>query len=287
MSSLQLIVGMPNSGKSTFIAALTHLLIADEVPTQLKLLSLADDEQHLNRLEGEWLACERVQRTKPSTEGWVKLNIQDTSTGIQSDLLIPDLRGEAFEQPACTGQCQTTLLSALNECEGILLFSNVDRGDDTMMLDDIVDIFATGTDLGAGSAIPTQPFIPENMPEEVKIVEFLQMANRRPRAHKKRRIAVILSAWDLVDETEGITPDSWLEAQRPMLSQFLETNGDSWEFKVFGVSAQGGRLPAEKQHLEKVKIPSKRVRIVGQNIAEHDLSAPLQWLISTSTRNGS
>ena len=79
MTSL-LVVGMPNSGKSTFIAALRHLLVADEVPIDLCLAELSESESHLNRLENSWLDCEVIERTKPATEGWVELKVQDKKT---------------------------------------------------------------------------------------------------------------------------------------------------------------------------------------------------------------
>ncbi len=47
----QLIVGMPESGKSTFIAALRHLLLSGAVSTELELTGLSDEERHLNSLE--------------------------------------------------------------------------------------------------------------------------------------------------------------------------------------------------------------------------------------------
>ena len=273
----QLIIGMPNSGKSTFIAALRHLLLADEVPTELELTSLADNEAHLNRLESEWLACKMVERTKPATEGWVHFNVRNRKSGEQSTLSIPDLRGEAFEQPACIGQCRKELHDALAVTDGVLLFTNADREDDTLLISDIADI------LGDDVSDPPQllkNFRPENMPEEVKIVEFLQFTNRRPRRPRKRRIAVLVSAWDVVESLNSLTPDTWLETRRPMLAQFLASNHDLWEPRVYGISAQGGKLPEMKSVLENINRPSERIRVIGHGAKTHDLSAPLLWLMS-------
>lgn len=318
MTSL-LVVGMPNSGKSTFIAALRHLLLADEVPTDLCLVGLSANEAHLNRLEKEWLDCKRIERTKPATEGWVELHVTDRTSGAETRLLIPDLRGEAFEQPACIGQCQSDLFNALTESTGILLFTNVDREEDAMLIDELADILnaepAEGEEapsVDAQSFEPVHPvesvkaaaepnkadeplkpdtsaraeapirFRPEGMPEEVKVVEFLQVANRRPQRARCRKIAVIVSAWDLVMDDKNLTPDKWFATQRPMLSQFLATNEELWEPRVYGVSAQGGRLPQDKAELEKIRRPSERIRIVGHDATDHDISAPLRWLLPFS-----
>lgn len=273
----QLIVGMPNSGKSTYIAALRHLLLANEVPTTLELTGLADNEVHLNRLENDWLACKRIERTKPSTEGWVQFNVKDRKSGLETKLSIPDLRGEAFEQPACNGQCQKELHDALMETDGILLFTNADREDDSLMIDELGDILGDASGL---PSLPREAFRPEKMPEEVKIVEFLQTANRRPRRPRRRKVAVMVSAWDILFDEDALTPETWLKTRRPMLAQFLATNGDLWESRFYGISAQGGKLPESKLALERIRCPSERARVVGHGAEKHDLSAPLQWLMS-------
>jgi hypothetical protein len=225
------------------------------------------------------------------------------------------LRGEVFEQPACISQCQSDLFEALAQSDGILLFTNADRADDTLLIDELADIFdcepvqtnhatlgdgqssaavdvVEATQAGAGSDDATdesveaieQPmanrFQPEHMPEEVKIVEFLQVANRRPLRARCRNIAVIVSAWDLIMKKEQeMTPDKWLSTRRPMLRQFLETNQEIWESRVYGVSAQGGRLPEDKDALEKISRPSERIRIVGHGADAHDISAPIRWML--------
>lgn len=124
-------------------------------------------------------------------------------------------------------------------------------------------------------------FTPEGMAEEVKIVEFLQMANRRPLYPKPRKLALIASAWDVVEMEEGITPERWLAQNRPMLAQFLASNADLWEVRIYGVSAQGGKLPERKAELKGMLNQSERVRIIGHGAALHDLTAPLRWLITT------
>lgn len=304
MTSL-LVVGMPNSGKSTFIAALRHLLVADEVAIDLCSVELSENESHLNRLENRWLDCEEMERTKPATEGWVELKVQDKKTSEQLTLHIPDLRGEAFEQPACIGQCDADLFGALAEADGILLFTNADREDDTLLIDDLIDILGhdgldddesgappeggidNSGESASGTAQPPaeqaeNPFKPEAMPEEVKLVEFLQVANRRPLVERPRKLAVILSAWDVVTGNgtgDGVTPLDWFETRRPMLAQFIAANADLWDARVYGVSAQGGKLPQDKGALKQIRVPSERIRIVGHGAAAHDLSAPLRWML--------
>ena len=272
----QLIVGMPASGKSTFIAALRHLLVADEVATELELTALSDEESHVNELEADWLACREVQRTKTATEGWVEFRVRNRATGAQSVLSVPDLRGETFEQPLCAGRCNRELYDALGDADALLLFTNADRPDDASLISDFNDML-DGLEQPAGKnpgPMPV-PFDPMAMPEETKIVEFLQMANRRPLRPKLRRIGIVVSAWDVVSDAS--TPEEWFAERRPMIDQFLSNNADLWEVRLYGVSAIGGKLPRDRKKLNKMK-PSERIVLVGEQTAPHDLTAPLSWL---------
>ena len=270
----QLIVGMPESGKSTFIAALRHLLLSGAISTELTLTRLADEEKHVNDLETDWLELKEVQRTKPATEGWVEFHVRDAGSGEESVLLVPDLRGESFEQPACSGQCQNQLYEAVADASGIALFTSAEREDDALMISDLGDLLHDG-----GQVAPPEagPFDPYGMPEEVKIVEFLQMANHRPLRPKRRRIAVMASAWDVVPGEKA--PEVWLAEKRPMLSQYLQHNSELWDARIYGVSAQGGRLPQDRKRLKAMN-PAQRIRLVGHDAKPHDLTSPLRWLAS-------
>lgn len=268
----QLIIGMPESGKSTFIAAMRHLLLSGTVRTELELTGLADEEKHLNDLERNWLDCRLIERTKPATEGWVEFRVRDRATGGDSILSVPDLRGEAFEQPACSGQCQRELYTAVADSDGIALFTNAEREDDALLISDLGDLLRDEPE----AFVSAKSFDPYEMPEEVKIVEFLQMANRRPLRAKQRRLAVVVSAWDVV--AAGNSPDTWLLLKRPMLTQFLEHNADLWDVRVYGVSAQGGRLPRDRMRLKRYRNPAERIQVVGHGAHKHDLTSPLRWL---------
>jgi Double-GTPase 1 len=273
-----LIAGMPASGKSTFIAALRHVLVAQEVGCSLELTELADEETHLNELERHWLEGKMVQRTKTATETWVEFRVRDRESGDSASLALPDLRGEAFEQPATAGSCSVELLGELESADAIMLFTNANRSDDNIMISDLGDMFE---DTGPQDTQPITDFDPSRMPEEPKIVELLQFANRKPRFGKQRKLVLIISAWDMVSPSLNDDPDLWLRTHRPMLAQFLEHNPDLWRVRIYGVSAQGGVLPAAREELMAHRIQSQRIRVAGNGAGPHDITAPLRWLIAS------
>lgn len=271
-----LFAGMPASGKSTFIAALRHLMLAAEVPCGLELVELADDNAHVNRLERDWLQCLTVERTQTSSEAWVELTVREVSSGNIIQLTVPDLRGETFEQPAVSGACSDEILKVMEQAEGLVLFTNANKPNDTLLISDVSDILPEQDE---SPALPPKPFDARQLPEEVKIVEFLQLLNRRPRRAKRRKLAIVASAWDLVETAKAGDPEAWLAANRTMLHQFLSHNSDMWAFRTYGVSAQGGNLPDDKERLAAVAKASERIQVIGHGAALHDLAAPLLWIM--------
>jgi Double-GTPase 1 len=276
-----LVAGMPNSGKSTFLVALHYVLIAQEVETALELTGLSTDAAHLNKLESDWIDGRKVERTKSSTETWIELKIRDRASGKEGVLTLPDLRGESFEHPATLGQIDEELLSELAETDSILLFINADKEDDRALISDFGDLLDSESEHGTLPSV--KPFDPREMPEDVKIVELLQLVNRSPRFARKRNLALLISAWDAVEEKSELDPESWLHQSATMLSQFLRHNQHLWNVRIYGVSAQGGSLPRDQAKLVKISKPTKRVRVVGRDAGAHDLTAPVQWLISSAS----
>jgi hypothetical protein len=285
-----LLLGMANTGKSTYLAALIHLLTAGRATTSLTLAGLSSFEAHAVALEDRWLACEPLDRTRKRSRGEGGFRIIPATGGGEVELAIPDLSGEHFRQIAARGMAAPGLFDALSNADGLMLFTNADRApDDRLIFDeaseaaDLEDAFAE--ELGEKPA-PPEPdpepvFNPDEMPEEVVVVELLQILNRRPSVRRKRSIAVVVSAWDVVTDSE--TPAEWLRRKRPMLWQFLEYNPDLWDFQAWGVSAQGGDYRLETERLRQLTDPADRIRIEGNGASRQDLSAPISWLITAST----
>jgi energy-coupling factor transporter ATP-binding protein EcfA2 len=239
MTQKLVIAGMPGSGKSTFIIALRHLLISQEVTTQLRAPRLSAAEKHLNQLEQRWLACEKLKRSKQSEEEWVSFFVTKDNDSTEAQIVLPDFSGEAFRRPAATGNCSSETARMLAELDGMLVFTNADRGADDVRLEPLqnvlvdadpnADVDVSNARGGSEGTISNSdevtnrpgsesalPFDPINMPEEPLLVELLQILNRRPRVPTKRSLAVIVSAWDTVEDT-GLSPTQWLQQHRPML----------------------------------------------------------------------
>jgi hypothetical protein len=119
---------------------------------------------------------------------------------------------------------------------------------------------------------------------QVQLVDLLQCLQRPPFDAKPMKVALVVSAWDLAPDG-GADPEKWLKDRYPLLSQYLENSEGVLDLRIYGVSAQGGRLSKKKdgpgpdrEKLLAIVPASKRIRIVGPEVAEHDITRPLLWL---------
>lgn len=284
MEHVHLIVGMPSSGKSTFIAALGEVLISGDVLSTMSIEGLAESESHMVALHESWLSCKELDRTKNTgDENWLSFHVISGEDGIRSTIQLPDLSGELLRDAVVTGFYPETLHQALDDCDGILLFTNTNTRYDDILIPDFAELLSDESpaiEADAEGSIKNndeKPFDPLEMPEQPKLVQLLQTITKiNPFSH--RRLAIILSAWDTVEQSR--TPDDWFYENRSMLSQYLEFNPKHWDVRIYGVSAQGGALPDDKSKLQKILKASERVHIVGHEAAKHDLTAPIKWLMN-------
>jgi hypothetical protein len=268
------ILGLPRSGKTTFLAALWHLIAAGEVTTKLVLDRLVGNSTYLDLVVDAWRRCEEVPRTSMAAEENIAIHVHEPITNRKIVLGFPDLSGESFERQFAARACKPEYVEGYSGEGGIVLFVNADRGSDGM----------TMLDLGpavAGEAPPEQA-VPEEwsakcVPEQVRLVDLLQFLLVPPFSRRCRRLAVIISAWDVLPEPK-VQPSEWLAREMPLLDQFLKNNPDSFEVRTYGVSAQGGNVTGDaKTGLLKLS-PSERIQCDGPHAGAHDLTAPLVWL---------
>lgn len=282
------ICGLPESGKTTFLAALWHLVNAREIPTALTFHSLRNtDSSYLNEIARRWRSAKVQERTNLGPPTVVSMNLLD-QRGDPLRLTFPDLSGESYRRMWEDRECDHEIASVLATGTGVLFFVHADRIQRSQW---VVDLVAFSRRLGLpveeGKPIAWHP---QFAPTQVQLVELLQFLHSPPLSLGAPRIAVILSAWDKV-APEGRTPPAFLAERMPLLHQFLSGALDASSWRVFGVSAQGGDYeplpeanatwsPEQVAALRDLDQPSKRIQLVADNGASHDLTEPIAWLTS-------
>ncbi len=277
--SKQLLIGLPGTGKTTFLAALWHLVESCEVPTNLKLERLEGNREHLNRICEDWLQFRPMGRTAITPETLVSMRLVEQGGGESTEVFFPDISGELFNLQWKERRCSPAFFALARESAGVLLFVHPDTVRDPIRVDEVIPIVQDlqgGRPGGTDASEPTVPWDPDLAATQVKTVELLQLLVRAPFERRRLRLALVVSAWDLVTE-QRISPAAWVGSRLPLLDQYLRANGDVYETRVFGVSAQGGDLSRDKERLQRQALPSGRIMVADGQTISHDLTLTVQW----------
>lgn len=279
-----LLVGLPEAGKSSFIAALYHILQDRTSLDALKLQRLFGlNAGHLQKLERKWLSGEHLERTRIPDEIKAALSLLNPLTSEEIELHIPDMSGETYSQQWEKRICTKEYLEMLEEVSGILLFVHPEH------IVEPASIFAAnklastlgfkdiesddGNEIAKNLNLPL--WNPENACTQVKLVEILQFITSK--FENTFNVAVVISAWDLV-VAPSVTPLNYIGKRLPLLYQYLSTNPDHFYYKVYGISALGGSIDTKKTELLSI-LPAQRIIVADEDSSSNDITLPLQWLI--------
>jgi hypothetical protein len=284
------ICGLPASGKTTFLAALWHVVFQRADPNaKLKFGSLKDgDHGHLNAITRRWQEAKEQIHTETASGKLVSMNLKDDD-GRKVRMTFPDLSGESYQQMWEVRECDPQLAQLLGSGEGVLLFVHANRVKRPI---GVAEVVAHAEALGGKQLEPkvSEKWHPKDAPTAVQVVEMLQMLRCNALRSPARRLAIMLSAWDKVED-EGLDPEAFLARELPLLDQYLRQGDEGWEFRVYGLSAQGGDYEPELREGEEIdpdlrakvdairgiEEASTRIRLLSPLLST-DLTEPIAWL---------
>lgn len=278
-----LMLGLPGTGKTTFLAALWHVVEAADVGDSLRLHALHGDREHLNRIRDAWLECRALERTTVASEQVVTMKLVSPDGDGNIELVIPDMSGESFRSHLEHRLWPISFDEFVRDTTGLLLFIHPERVSEPVRIDQAEPLYA---ELDADQASPGDvddvagiPWRRELVPTQVQLIDLLQLVLERASGPFPKKLAVILSAWDIVSEFH-LPPERWLAARLPMLSQYLRANPQQVDVRVYGLSAQGGDLERDIDRLAALDRPSERIIVLAQDVdIHHDVTAPIRWLM--------
>lgn len=290
------IIGLPSSGKTTFLAALWELVNERRVPKVLAFDSIGDNDlSYLRKIVTVWRKATEQARTRLTGLSAVKMNLKDDAGNVV-EVSIPDAPGEDFRAMWEDRELGRVLGESLAAGNIMLLLNGNKVKAPAWVTERAVQRKATGKQ--KAEALPKN-WHPSFAPTQVQLVDLLQLISHAPVGRAGRKIVVMISAWDKV-EGERLTPDVFLKQKLPLLAQYLEAGRDGWNTRVYGVSAQGGEYdgneanaqpvdgeaPKKKvttgrdaERLREVDVAANRIRLVFAKSESNDLTEPLQWLM--------
>lgn len=277
-----LFTGLPRTGKTTFIAALWYMLYNHKADSKLKLGPMTgNDDEYLNEMSDAWMRyidMDRTSRSKLAGEN-VSINTIINITGDALLLDIPDFSGETFKDHFDQRVWTEEFYNRIQGTQSLMLFvSPRQRNNRPKLIIMEQDLLRHMGAKVPEKVIDFTVYDPEFTPNQVKVVEELQFYQRYANWQWPIKIAVMVSAWDSVQQApvSTKTPESWLKMHMPLLYQYLKCNGDLYECKYYGVSAQGGDYKRKDQiaNLD----PMNRVQLQEGRHYLNDITSPILWL---------
>lgn len=259
-----LMAGLPESGKSTYLAALYHY-VRNAPRANLTLTEAPPERDYLIEIEETWLRLEQFERSRHPVPKSIDLALRHGQS--EFTLSIPDIKGETYSDLWELGSWTSAEAQAeAGAAKGILLFVAADR----VVAPKLIDVSAKRRTSGKRRA-----WDPKSAPTQTQLCDVLQTLQLE--SNEQRPIAIVASAWD-TQVSNGLNPSNWLELRMPLLWQWIQTNEIA--YRTFGISAQGGDLGDAKvrKRLAALKKPVDRIRKVE---GCDDLIDPILWLLAS------
>ncbi|MDU8605534.1 TRAFAC clade GTPase domain-containing protein [Pseudomonas syringae group sp. 247E2] len=279
------IVGLPASGKTTFLAALWHLVTEREFKTSLTFGNLrSGDLTYLNEIAALWRDAKKQERTAVGGSRIVSMNLMSAQ---KSSLRVtfPDLPGEAYLRMWEDRDCEQEVADVM-KADGVLLFIHSDTiNAPQWVIDEVALSRHLNVEIPKGQEVEWHA---RHAPTQVQLVDLLQLLRTDPLDIGPRKLAIIFSAWDKAED-EGLSPQEFLAEKLPLLAQYLTCDSDDWSWQVYGISAQGGdydntddgaRPCDDAERLRGLDSPSLRIKLVKKDQeSSNDITEPLAWLM--------
>ena len=290
------VCGLPGSGKTTYLAALWHLVESREIETALSLDSLAFGEYgYLNSIRSLWQRGKKQTRSVGSSRR-IGIDLKSQS-GQKVRLLFLDHSGEIFDRLWEGRSCSKEVANELQSRAGVILFlrsegikSPVSLAEILSLESDLVQAIPDDAEQRDLEPAKERKWVADESPDQVKVVDLLQCLSREGSPTDRERLAVVVSAWDRVSEHESA--DAFIRARMPLLWQYLHCARHHFEWRSFGVSAQGGEYvggtvqadpPEHLVKLLRLEMASRRICLLDGSEILHDLTIPLEWVMQPTS----
>lgn len=266
------LVGLPATGKTTYIAALWAYLRSGAPDATYRVPRVPEDTTYLNAIANAWATGADMPRSSPGATDTVEFTIEIDGRSPVT-VVLPDLPGEMFLNAVRRASIDTVPAEAVVGSDLLLLFVNGQRATAFAPLgDQEPPISVTESDDGERineftiGALDTDTL-------NTELLERLRHLLDRPLPP----IVVVVSAWDVLEGSYA-SPADWLEKQQPMTSQYLDALRAGTTIGIVGVSAQGADYDDEPTvHHKPV---TERAWGRFDEDTRTDIAGPLLWFDS-------
>ena len=285
------LVGGPDTGKTNFIGRLWLKLRNGE--SSLRLSGMPNEIKYVEEVVSHQHQGNFAPRTDKNVEvEQISLTIPLACVGAEqadasTELVIPDVSGEVWKTAVETNEIPRERMTQLEQAAGALVFVRVLSGLNVNPPDWVNAANLMG--------LQSQDSETVEMPTQVMLCEFLRFLELKicnaDRA-RKSRIAVVVTAWDLLDnERSTAGPRAYLGKEYPLFAGRL-ADLDRFEVNIFGMSIFGGDPGADLSFQDDLLTggveSAGNVRYWdGRELQDSpDIALPVAWVLQDSAAQG-
>lgn len=274
------LVGLPATGKTTYIAALWAYLRSGLSETKYRVTRVPDDTTYLNVIAKAWSERKDMPRNSPGATDRVEFTIEVPNRDPLT-VVIPDLPGEMFLNALRRPSIDEIPAEAVTSCDLLLLFVNgktaktfAPLGDHEATDENETEPPQSAEDATADNTQAPNEFAIDDLDSDTLNTELLHRLGYLLRDHPRPATVVVVSAWDVVDGTAE-SPEEWLKHEQPMTWQYIDELRRTTRIGVVGISAQGADYDDDPKVHHKTAYERSWGRDVNGNMT--DIAGPLLW----------
>lgn len=270
-------MGGPDSGKSNFLARLW--LAIQSKKADLFYSELPEDLQYIEDISSHLLQGKFAPRTDSQEKNRLFSVSVESKKALVANIIVPDMHGEIWDKAVASYDVPKKWMDALSNSFAAVLFLRIRSESNIQPLDWVNSRQLINLGLGEerNSQISTQVSL-------LELLRFIDQTIKREDSIKPK-VALILTAWDLLNEEESKAgPEKYLKNEFPLLAGRI-SDIDSLEVKVFGCSIVGGDLGENnfmEAFLEK-KIHDQGYIVYTTETGDLDIRAditkPIDWIL--------
>ena len=285
-------IGAPESGKTNYLGRLWGALEDENEKTKLRATGKSDDIRYAvdalrHLLQGEFVPRTEKNGDVDERQCLIPVAWEHEGEERQAELLVPDVSGEIWESSVLTNELPEAWMKSVQGSIGALLFIRVASSLNRPSLD-----WVTRQELlkisGEVDDAEREAF---QIPTDVQLCEFLRFLEFALGKHAdvaKPRVAVLVAAWDLVDEERAQQgPTVYLEKEYPLFAGRL-TDVSSLEVEAFGVSVVGGDFADpdfQTRYLDKtIDEFGYVVTDSDSGQPDDDVTTPVRWVLDAKAQ---
>lgn len=240
-------IGMPSSGKTTYLVSLCRLLVWGEQETVWTLDKKEMPEGYENIIElmkqlNSYQILNRTLNPVPYHLQFPLFNNQQQ----QIQFVIPDLSGEVFRDLVYDRRIKYQILKQMEDADVLLFFINVATMVEEVRIGIQDKSAIKRLEEEHGISEQKEPegaeLLDEKLNNQSAVVELLQCVDHLVK--RPLKIKFIISAWDLVEKEykeQSMNPEGCIEEKLPLLYQYISSfDSRKISYEYWGVSAQGG-----------------------------------------------